>query len=284
MDLQEKFDLYLEMFKDKQDWDGFILTNKCDSLLFSCLAGCVEGIGLEPLHACDANGQWFRRPLDVYKECYDCGGSKSTISRDMLLGLAWYAWCNKRLDISEGVIKYALKNFGVMGKGPLSRTFIGPSLLATYAWISYKLGGPSRAWLRYTPAGSGSIKGVVDYQAHLQVLHYHLRSEVTGTRRDRQRAADIACKHSLRTEGKNLYFQYVFVGPQEKVYYSSKLNAMFPDDRLPQDDDRCSGWLWERDPGFAWQPGLDPDHQHTGGDFLWAAAWYLGKIKNVVHR
>src|SRR5690606_36989106 len=64
----------------------------------------------------------------------------STISRDMLLGLAWYAWCNKRLDISEGVIKYALKNWGVMGEGDPARTNIMPNLFSTFCWISYRLG------------------------------------------------------------------------------------------------------------------------------------------------
>lgn len=286
MSLNDKFDLYLKLFKEKQDLNGFILTDKCDSLLFSCLAGCVEGIEVN-VAAAQRSGQWFRRPLEYttqvnlgeivssgYPECYECGGSKSTISRDQLLGLAWYAWCNKRLDISEGVIKYALAHFGIMGKGVISRTFIGFGILSTFAWISYRLGGPSRYWLRILSADLGITAGVVGFAAHLQVLHVHLRSEITGNQRDRELAIKIAHVHALRTEHNNTYFNYVANVIGSLLQY----NELFPEDRLPTEMDRVSGWLWERDPGLDWQPTED-NTEHTGGDFLWAAAWDLGKIK-----
>lgn len=276
MQLIDKFDRYLALFKQKQDDSGFILTDKCDSLLFSCLAGCVQGVDIKVDVARIDEGTWLRRPM-FYLECYECGDSKSTISRDQLLGLAWYAWCNKRLDISEGIIKHALKNFGIMGKGVLSRTFIGGGLLSTFAWISYRLGGPSRPWLRFISVGISSTRGIIDFQAHLQVLHYHLRSEITGHQRDRGRSQEIALEHAKRTDNKNSYFNCV-AGLLDRNETLLDI-ALFPDDRLPQDADRFSGWLWERDPGFDWCGGLDPDKQHTGGDFLWTAAWYLGKIK-----
>ena len=182
--LEDKYKLYKYLLPEIQDKYGFTLSDECDSLLFSGLLGSVEGVDIHIDVAQDpSTGQWMRRPI-MYPACWDCSNPLSTwqriklvlkhilatrkvdkvqisklfdqggssISRDMLLGLAWFAYFNKRLDISEQVIKYALSHYCVMGQGTISRTLLTPGLLSTFAWISYRLGGPNRWWLRCIPA------------------------------------------------------------------------------------------------------------------------------------
>ena len=179
--LQEKHNTYLELIKSQQDCHGFIDSDRCDSLLFSGLIGCVPGVKVDIAAAFDPKDQqWKRRPIECH--CYPVGSS-SSISRDMLLGLAFYTWRNKRLDISEHIIKYALSHWFIMGeaatlKYKLGRCLLTPGLLATWAEISYRLGGPNRWWLRYIPQFES--KSVTGFQAHLSILHCLLREELTG--------------------------------------------------------------------------------------------------------
>ena len=174
--LRDKYDLYLSLLPSQQDNNGFIDFEHCDSLLFSGLLGSVPGVKMDLTAARNEAGQWFRRPLD-YPECLSCGGSSSTISKDMTVGLAWYAYTNKRLDICEEFISYALRHFFVIGTANTIKTKLGtclltPGLLATFAEISYRLGGPNRWWLRYLPQYESS--SVSDYQAHLSLSLIHI--------------------------------------------------------------------------------------------------------------
>jgi hypothetical protein len=105
--LEEKYKIYKSLLK--QDQYGFIESDECDSLLFTGLVGCLPSITVNIDSAFDkTTGMWHRRPTST--PCFP-NGSKSTISRDMLLGLACYAYHNKRLDISEQVIKYSLSHW-----------------------------------------------------------------------------------------------------------------------------------------------------------------------------
>ena len=167
--------LYVNRLKYLIDNDGFI--SGCDGLLFTALAGTIPGISLDITKFRDSSGQWFRKPISE-PECLSCGESKSTISRDMLLGVLFYALHHKRRDIIDQVINYALKHFGIMGKAEdlkmtIGRCLMTPGLLSTFSWASYSLGGPSRPYLRYLPCPiPTNLKG---FQAHLAVLHAHMR-------------------------------------------------------------------------------------------------------------
>lgn len=261
MDLRDKFNLYHTLFPSKQDASGFILSDECDSLLFTGLVGSVPGINVDIDAAQDAQGSWHRRPLELPECCPEF--SKSSISRDMLLGLAWYAYSNGRLDISEGVIKYALSHWMVMGKGAKSRTIMTPGLLSTFAWISYRLGGPSRLWLRWIPTVESAQ--ATDYQAHLSMLHILLRRELTGKEDLHADVAQAQCKR----QPNNPLFQWAAGNGAiaESILMDERL---WPNDRLPTSRDRKGEWLLQRDDGHNWQPG-EGDHIHTGGDFLFLA-------------
>lgn len=292
MDLKEKFNLYVNFVKTAQDQHGFIMADKCDSLLFSGLIGCVPEIDVNIDAAHNSDGMWWRRPIDL-SPCYtstltwkdrfslawkdiwtnptstketiqaafETGGS--SISRDMFIGLAWNCYHNNRLDISEGVIKYALKHFLIMGKGTPTRTFLTPGLLSTFAWISYRLGGPSRPWLRYIPQFES--KTVTGFEAHLSVLHILLRNELTG----KVKFGDNLVAQANR-EPQNPLFEYA-IGNKANATKLLMDERWFPNNRPPTNKDRSEPWLLQRDYGKDW---LSEDGERkiwSGADFLFCA-------------
>lgn len=271
--LSRKHENYLSWIKAVQDRDGFIESSECDSLLFSGLVGCVPGIQIDLDKAFDrASGQWHRRPCD--RPCFP-EHSKSTISRDMLLGVLWYAYFNKRLDITEQLIKHALRNFGLMGqavdlKTTVGRCLISPGLLSTAAWISYRLGGPSRPWLRYLPQSESS--SVIGFQAHLSVLHILLRQLVTG----KKTYGKILEKHYNRNSFNPLFC--AAVGRYDEARTILMHEAVWPKDRLPTSEDRKEPWVLQREYGKDWWPTIGPAHTHSGGDFLFCH-WLIEQLE-----
>ncbi len=303
MNLQEKFNLYLKLVKTQQKEAGFIYVDECDSLLFSGLIGCIPGIQVNVDAAHDPDTlQWLRRPRTL-PPCYDCsqpwsfwsrikeialtltkkdlsqgywkekiqtvferGGS--SISRDMFMGLAWYTFHNKRLDISESVINYALSHWLIMGEGTPTRTFMTPGLLSTWAWISYRLGGPSRPWLRYLPQSES--KNVVGFQAHLSVLHILLRNKLT----DKSKYKDVL-EYQYRRQPMNPLFA-IAAGYTSEVYTLLMNSQWWPENRFPSSKDRSSDWLTQRDYGKDWLPDVESEEVvFNGGDFLFTAALLL---------
>lgn len=288
-DLEDKYKTYFKLSFAQRDDNGFVESQECDSLLFTGLLGCLPSTGVNIEAAHDYDGKWLRRPKTLppcydytdkwilkdrlvslykyYKEhgfdkegmkkIFEAGGS--SISRDMLVGLAWYAYANKRLDISESVIKYALSHKLIMGQGTPTRTLMTPGLLSTYAWISYKLGGPSRWLIRHIPQSES--KSVVDFQAHLSVLHILLRNKLTG----KNNYKDLLLKQAQR-QPNNALFQFAagYVDAAKVLLANEK---WFPKDRLPTAKDRDAQWLWQRDYGDDWLP-YDSDKVHSGADFL----------------
>lgn len=296
---------------------GFIDYKKGDSVMFSGLVGSVPGTNVDLMQAYnEKRGTWHRLPLHL-GEAYDYShprnllpfrtrlldtlrhiwqekkqGRKldwkhigrrilfkngSTISRDMLTGIAYYAWYNKRLDISESVVKYAIRNWGMMGEGDLSRINIMPNLFATFCWISYKLGGPSRPWARWLSADAGVTGGIDGYRAFLQVSHILLRSEITGrklTKKERR----VLQFHAAR-QPENAFYQTA-VGNYELAAKCLENEQYYPADRLPTSRDRYEQWLTLRDTGKDWQPDMsEPVRPHSGGDFIFDY-WMLQRMKD----
>lgn len=264
--LKQKFDTYTSLIKQTQDSNGFIQSDKCDSLLFSGLVGSVPNVTINIDAAYDrATGTWHRRPT-CCPSCYPTE-SKSTISRDMFIGLAWYCYYNKRLDIVEQIIKYALSHWLIMGKGEISRTLMVPGLLSTYAWISYRLGGPSRPWLRYIPQFESKI--VKGFEAHLSILHIMLRNKLTG----KEACKDIIKMHAERQPNNPLFL--IADGQRQEAIKILMDGRYWPDYRLPTEQDRSEPWLPERDYGKDWLPDKNGTKTHSGGDFIFCAALAL---------
>ena len=101
-----RYSTYSQLVTDQQDSYGFLHVDRCDSTLWSGLLGAA-GVPVDLTAARDSSGAWYRRPLS-YAECYDCGGSKSTVSRDQLLGVLWWAWRSQRADVLLDLLKYAM--------------------------------------------------------------------------------------------------------------------------------------------------------------------------------
>ena len=223
----------------------------------------------------DATETWRRRPTN-YPECCP-NGSASTISKDMLLGLAIFAYFNKRLDITEQVIKHALSHWLIMGeavslKDKLGRCLMTPGLLATYAEISYRLGGPNRWWLRYLPQWESA--GVTDYQAHLSTLHILLRKKLTGKVRKSNQQILL---NRATSQPNNPLFQ-IAVGNVNRAETLLANETWWPADRLPTTADRHEPWLIQRDYGPDWLPAPGEAKTHSGGDFLFCYALLRGYL------
>lgn len=272
--LFKKFNKYLDLLPEVQDTHGFIDSKHCDSLGFTSLLGCVPAVNPNIQAAQDPITRlWHRR--DYRLPCFCDGkdlGSKSTISKDMLLSLSWFCFFNKRLDITEEIIKYALSHWGVMGEGELSRTWIGPQLLATYAMISAKLGGPKRPWLTWIPLLPAGGKNQLPYQRHLEVLHIALRGEL-GARVPQ--AHRKALQAHFRWNPENPLFAWA-VGRNDLATKTLANAYLYPDDRLPTRGDRKAGWLPEHST-LDWAPAVEEkSEKHSGGDFLFCY-WLLTK-------
>lgn len=265
--LRDRYDLYLEGLKSRhQGPAGFILSEACDSLLFTGLvAATVPDIAVDLTAARDAGGAWHRRPLSL-PECYP-EFSGSSISRDMLVGVLWYAWRTKRLDIAEQLLSYGHAHGWVMGAGPYSRTYVMPGLQSTIAEVVYRLGGHNDAALRSFPQVYGDADG---YELHLQVLLILLRGELTGNIGD---WALEKLQTAFTSNQRNALYAYAhakWVSGDYAPAYAALADAnYFPPDRLPSTKKYCAEWLWQRDLGADWQPcPSENSKEHSGADWL----------------
>jgi len=267
--LNAKIKLYSELSKAHQDGYGFIDTKHCDSLLWTGLIGSVMPDPINITAARKPNGAWCRRPLvNGVDTCYDLNNSKSSISRDMLLGLMWYIWRNKRLDLANDLWKYGSSNFWVMGKGTLASTYFSLNNRNILANIIYALGGKNHFIYRKFPLFIGFNFG---YKAHLDILTLLLSAEILGK-------VDYSCiiEHHFKRNPNNALFSYAyakFISGDYTPCINSLLNEKwFPNDRLPTSKDRYESWLWQRDIGDDWNPGNSKyTTKHHGCDFLFIA-------------
>jgi hypothetical protein len=277
--LEDKYLLYKDLVSNHQDSYGFIYTEHCDATLFSGLLSIVKEVELEA--AKDSKGQWFRRPTS-YTPCFTEGvtgrqESASTISRDMFLGIYFYIWRHKRLDLAEEILKYGIENDWVMGQGEFSRTFFSPNMRATLAEIIFQLGGPNHLVYRSLPVSFSENEG---FGAHLTMLHIMLRGELLGSLTSSQ--FEIVRYNYTRTSGKNAFYSYIYhkysSGDFTEVIEVLMDSSIFPSDRLPSTSDFCADWKWQRDPGtMHWQPcdKYHPVHEWSGADFLFVAKLVL---------
>lgn len=269
--LLNKFNKYKELVKKHQDENGFILTDECDSLLFSSLlATAIDGINITA--AKDTDGKWYRRPLQ-YPNCYP-DGSASEISRDMLMGGLLFMWKSKNLELLEELFDYGKDHNWVMGEGDVSRTYFTPGLQSTLTELIYRLGGNDEPGYRNIPQVWSKNN---DYMGHLDLLHLLLRGEALGSLTEQQ--IELLQWHSQRSP-RNALVQYLLAkyttGDYSKAISILMDAKLFPALRLPTNRDRSTEWLWQRDENSDWEPKLEGDEvEHTGGDFLFIGGLIL---------
>ena len=276
--LSQKLDKYIELNKKHRDKHGFILTNKCDATLFTGLyASCLRIPDNEINFVAAKNhaNQWFRRPLEDSGEdtCYP-NGSRSTISRDMFLGILTYIFSRRRLDLAEEIMEYGLKHNWVMGQGEITRTYFTPNMRKLLAEIIYSLGGKNHWVMRNIPVVYGKTIG---YQAHLDAIFINLLLRARGYLNE----ADVnqLIYHAQR-EPRNLLFSYLcrLMNGGSLDYIVNQVNSFFPDERLPTTEDHNEKWLFERDFKDIFVESGRHVLEHPGGDFIFLVSLLLSDL------
>lgn len=277
-DLEQKQQIYRELAPSRQNSNGFIETDHCDSLLLTSLLGAA-GVPIADIHAAEQEpGKWQRRDL-ASGLCFPDGGSKSSISRDMLLGLMWYAWSQRDLTILEELYQYGEAHDWVMGEGDVARTGLR-TLRGTLAAAIHKLGGPHRpaAELITDP----QLVAKSGYEAHLQILGMLLRGEIYGELPQRQlviigQLASSNPDSPIMQAAAARWVGGKYVG---KYTAAARNSTYFPNDRLATSADRCIDWATQQKNPADWAPCAEEGRVHSGGDWLFAAYVFQLPVPN----
>lgn len=238
-ELKELREVYLNLVKDVQDDDGFVDTDKCDSLLHSALLG-AGGATVHLSAAREESGRWLRRPQS-YQECLASGGSRSTISRDMLLGVMWYAWATRDLKMAEDLWSFGESRDWKMGDSDnsadgISRIYMTPTMQATLAELIHRLGGANHT-IRKLPARN--IGNQTGFRMHLELLDLILWREMTGA----YSLLEIGIIDTyLARHPSNALVNYA-AGRYGKA--DRLLRLHHPEGRLPTSADMCSPMAYE---------------------------------------
>lgn len=265
---------------------GWTDTDECDALLFNSLRG-TAGVPLAVEQAEDPEhpGRWYRRPISL-PECYASGASTSTISRDMLIGLYWYAWNSGNSRIVADLWNYGASRDWFMGDGQLSGagTVLNSNMIALLGRLCVRLdagcSGNYESWskvpLTYELPPTG-------FQRHLEALQILLLGEMDGQLPgylvDRLRLhSEEQPNNPLFALGMVLYDKW---NPGE---IDARLND-WPTDHLPTSANWCSNWRVEAEgPGplepsgsRGWNPCPENNSVHSGGEILFLSRVLGGK-------
>lgn len=270
--LDAKRKIYLELSSATLDEDGWILTKECDSLLHTSLY-YFGGGSSDILKAQDEDGRFWRRPG---RDCLAKGGSKSSLSRDMMLGAMIAIWKAKDLSTIEKAISYVEKT-GSMGEhdGSLdgrNRVSASPAFEALMYELRDQLGGKYSS-KQEIPQAYFPQKG---YQAHLQALNIALMGMMSGKISTIQRNTLAS---QVEDDPNNAVYQALFHkyedGDQTKAVEILLREDLFPADRLPTSKDRCNAYLFMHGEKESDWGACDKGETHPGHDLLFAAALIL---------
>lgn len=241
--------------------------SKCDSLGFTSLCKMAQGCtDVDIYQAQGEPGRWYRSPE---KDCYDLGQSASDISKDMFAMLLPYLYHIGDQQSLQQIYDYGKAHGFVMGRGPLSRTFMTPNMVAL---LQDMIGMPSddETEVKLQKAG---------YAKHLDVIAMISKAMLNGGLSSSQLKR---VKSYLDANPRNALFQAVYHkysgdGDQTEAIKILLDESLFPTFRLPTSEDRCEEYLWQRDFNDSdWKP-CDRKQTHDGVDFLFAA-WVAGQL------
>lgn len=263
----ERYTLYHELSPT-----GFIGVDECDALLFSALLAVAKDVPFNIEEARDDSGQWFRRPS---MDCWNDGGAKSTISRDMFMGLFLYTLHFERGDIAKQIWQYGTSHNWSMGQADTpviaaARTLFTPATISLLAQIRYKLTGRD-AFIRHIVSVYSTVPG---YRSHLSMLSIYMAGRIAGsiTSLQLETLKEIKRVHPTNALAEALVARYT---DGNFTRASALLLRLYPHDRLPTSSDWCSQWVNQR---VTPSPPCDEGKTHSGGDFLFVAAIILNKI------
>ena len=267
-DLRVKAELYEEL----QDRSSLSSKFDCDQLLFSGLMDAASpSLGIDIKLYTNDGVEWHRTETH---QCYDNGGSKSSISRDMIVGLMWSWYKSGDLESAEKLL-LALRGsaYILKGSGDITARVMNPAYISTLALLVKKLGGPlyAEAMLPVTfNAGEGFVR-------HLQTWLIALRGELKGG----LTASDLdVLKTHMDSQPNNPLFASVYHkytdGNQSAAIRLLLDASEWPSDRLPTTFEHCDKWPIERDfQDSDWGP-CSPEEEHTGMDLVVITRLILG--------
>ncbi len=258
--LLAKITHYKDLSAGEQDVHGFINSDQCDSLLFSALLAVARNEEIDLTAARADDGQWFRRPS---KDCLATGASKSTISRDMLLGVILYGLHFKDADLIERLWDYGSDNGWSMGEGLFDRTQFTPAMIGLLAQVRYKLTGKEHLSMHF-PQTYNTTPG---YTTHLSLLKLTVRGKL-----GKLSAVERYVLDSIKTQNPtNPLAQALFAKHTGGEYVAAVTHLMLWPEDLPTNEDWCDEWKTQRAPNDKSRFPCDEPKTHSGGAFLFAA-------------
>jgi hypothetical protein len=259
-------ELYSDQMLAVQDSNGYVDTGKCDSVLHTALLG-AGGVAIKDINSArNKDGQWFRRPLN-YPECLANGQSKSTFSRDMLLGLMWYWYSIGEWKNAEEFYQYTSTRAFKFGDadGSLegnSRVIMTPDLLSLLAELIFKMGGPNHVLSR--TLGTRQAPEVLGFEAHLQILSILMWGRLTGYYTTHE---IVAIRAHIARKPENALFQYAGSNYDEA---ERLLLIHHPADRLPSTEDFCNPLRYETELN---PPCPEQVREHAPVHFMLISKW-----------
>jgi len=268
--LKEKYDVYLPLANARLDSFGFV-SPKCDSLLYSSLARVAGLTQVEPLKAEKSPGQYHRHPSF---SCYPAE-SKSSVSKDMFVGLYHYLLATKNKDALVRIKDYGAANKWVMGEAVdtetlVSRAVLSPKLIAQL----YRMLGLTSL----TEDSEDAIFVKLGYEGHLHVLGIYLDGIINAGMSDfdlkiLRGYTDALPKNSLYCA---IYHKF-FDGVYDSCLGTLLSPDVFPAVSLPTSENYCTEYLWSRmDDSEDVAPCPQKGETHPGVDFIYAASIILG--------
>lgn len=266
-ELANRSALYTQLLSTHQDAHGFILTEHCDALLFTGLLSAARpDLSIAIRAAQSSNLAWHRRPNQ------DCGpsfgNSRSTVSRDMMLGLYWHLWKTKDLELAVELMDFLKSNLYYMpGEGSAGELFMTPPYMRTLADMIRALGGPAYKTELLFPVTYSEDSGFI---AHLVTWHIALRGDILGEITNTER--NLLKEHRDR-EPKNPLFQAAYQrysdGNQDVAISLLLDQSHWPADRLPTTTEHCDEWPIQREyKEKDWGPCPAQNKEHTGAELV----------------
>lgn len=268
--LIDKYRFYLSQVVG--DAYGFV-GDHCDSLLFTSLAA-YAGVNVDVYKAEKSPGEWQRHPAF---DCFPDGGSDSTISKDMFVGLEVYLAGKKDADAARRILDYGSRHNYFMGTAKDNATLLSKTLLSVGLISDFK----RLAGMGLVEQHSDDSIGVKNgYLGHLDILRVYSSGLLYGGISNSDLVlAKAYCDHSPRNALYCAVSHRFDDGVYDKALSVLLDETLFPSDRLPGSDARCEPYLWQReDEPKDWGPCPDEGKTHQGIDFLIAARVMLGAV------
>jgi len=248
---------------------GFVDTDECDSLTRSALIAAA-GLPVDVRAAEDPErpGRWYRRPMSL-PECFEAGESRSTISRDPLLSVMWWAWSTRDAAVVRDLWRYGEARNWVMGDDDIggAHTILNANMIVLLAKLCGALeancSASARRWSWLPPVWTGTAEG---YVRVLETLQIALFSEIDGYAP--HGGLDRLWRHAGEQPWNPLFVTALAAqGLADPAQIDARLEAMgYPNDRLPTSAEWCSGWPVEVEEAANFKSCPAEERTHSAGE------------------